>query len=166
MDPGPIIISEKVGQPLRALAGMSVEDFTRTYGQLFLDVEPQARRSQAVVWLQKCAGHPLVLVGRRVRDAFNMPNYRTLGDDSIQLVGTCWLIVLPLTSALHLAEARRRLWLAVDLWRHPIGPYRRDFCSQCLRLTEVHPPHPNDKSLRVMCPGETMRFCYPLTRSC
>jgi uracil-DNA glycosylase len=163
------------GGRLLTISSMTPFDYLRTFHRVNLfetlpkKWEAARARVQAVALLQRFQGHPLVLLGSKVCTAFNVT--AAVGDwRPIQQHG-CWLLLLPHPSGRNLLtndDAVRRgmreaLFTAVDLWRHPRGPVVRDACQTCGKLTQVHPTHPRDNQLHVMCPGETMRFCYALT---
>lgn len=161
------------GGRLLTISKMSALDYLRTFHRINLMPTPRgwgAAQARVAVHdvLLKYGGHPLVLLGSKVCAAFGRGV--DVGVPAL-LSNGCWTIPVPHPSGRNLVvnedamreRMRAALWLAVDLWVNPRGPYTREVCSPCGRLVSAHPVHPGDPTLRVMCAGDTMRFCYPRT---
>lgn len=183
---GPIIVGEAPGDHTSSLlpmfpypntsaggrllrfSGMSAFDYLRTFHRVNLMEEKpptwrlvDARRAAAELLL-RYVGHPLVLLGKKVQEAFGV------GGDGWGEVHGCLYCAIPHPSGLNTLsnspvvqdKMRLTLWRAADAWVYPTSGFFTDrpLCGTCGKLVKGHPGHPGAVGVHVVCPGEVPRI--------
>lgn len=187
---GPIIVGEAPGEntsrwfpmfpyPATSAGGrllkfsaMSAADYLRTFHRvnLMADFSKKWNEEQAITNAVRLRltyrGHPMILLGMRVMEAFGLLQRLTLeGRFGVWDRGEHgWLVGLPHPSgrshAYNDPETRhlalRTLWKAVRLWHSPTraGGTGPEVCEGCGKFASLHPQIGPDPHYRLMCPGD------------